>query len=242
NKVVLGPVNWTSAVMLTVPRNKLAAWPGLAGTSYSNTYVIGHSLTTSQNYHWTGVDPKTGYYSFQTNNPNGSPGPFDVAPNSGLDPKYYAGWSNSFRMGNWQLDVLLDYRRQQGYNPLVILAQQHAPGSQAPLQLSNGPVEWLDHWRKTGDVTGQQRVTSGADTLALTRLYDYTASDAWSMDASYLRLRNMTLSWHLPEGMAKKWKLQGARIYVSGRNLLTVTKFPVADPETQNPTVLPPLR
>jgi hypothetical protein len=62
------------------------------------------------------------------------------------------------------------------------------------------------------------------------------------MDASYLRLRNMTLSWHLPEGMAKKWKLQGARIYVSGRNLLTVTKFPVADPETQNPTVLPPLR
>ena len=136
----------------------------------------------------------------------------------------------------------MDYRRQRGINPLVVLAQQNPPGSQGLQQLSNGPVEWLDHWRKTGDMTRQQRVTTGQDPVAVSRLDDYIASDAWSIDASYLRLRSISLSWHLPEGMARRWKLQDARIYVRGQNLLTVTKFPVADPETQNPQVLPPMR
>jgi len=248
NKVSLGSVAWTSLLMLTVPRNKLAAWPGLQHSSDSNIYTVGHSVTAVKGYHWTGVDTKTGYYTFQTTNANGSPGPSEEVPSAGLDPVYYMGWKNSFRAGNLQLDLLLDYRRQRGYNPLVTLDQQlsqlspNGPGSQGLLQLSNGPVEWLDHWRKSGDMSQQQRVSSGQDPVAAARLYDYTISDAGSIDASYLRLRDITLSWHLPEALVSKWKLQGARIFVRGQNLLTVTKFPVTDPETQNPTVLPPMR
>jgi len=241
NRLSLGPVAWISALMLTAPRNKLAAWPGLEETSYSNVYTIGHSLTATKAFHWTGVDPKSGLYTFQTNNINGLPGASDLVASAGFDPSYYAGWKNSFRAGNVQLDLLFDYRRQRGYNPLVLLAQQNGPGSQGLLQLSNGPVEWLDHWRKSGDLSRQQRVSSGQDPVAAARLYAYAFSDARSIDASYLRLRDVTLSLWLP-GMVRRWKLQSARIYVRGQNLLTVTKLPVADPETQDPDVLPPMR
>ena len=242
NRMRLGPVKWTSLLMLTVPRNKLAAWPGLENTSYSNVYTVGHSLTETKAFHWTGVDPKTGYYTFQTKKDNEAPVESDKVATGGLDPRYYAGWTNSFRVGNVQLDLLLDYRRQRGHNPLVLLADQNQPGAQGLLQLSNGPVEWLDHWRKDGDISRQQRVSTGWDSVAAARFNYYTASDAGSIDASYLRLRDVTLSWYLPGSVIKKWKLQGARIYVRGQNLLTVTKFPVTDPETQDPTVLPPMR
>ena len=50
------------------------------------------------------------------------------------------------------------------------------------------------------------------------------------------------LSWHLPDDAAKKWGLRSAAVYVSARNILTMTKFPVSDPETQNPTVVPPMK
>lgn len=248
NQLRIGPLHWTSSLVLTLPRNRLAAWPGLDATIYATTYTIGHSLSSSKSFHWTGVDPKTGYYTFQTNNPSGQPGVSDEVPNAGLDPLYYAGWSHTLRMGSWQLDILLDYRRQRGYSPLVVLDQQLSqlrpmgPGSQGLLQLSNGPVEWLDHWRKTGDRSRQQRVSSGEDTVAADRLYDYMSSDAWSIDASYLRLRSATLSWHLPAGVIKRWKIQDGSVYLRGQNLLTLTRFPVSDPETQDPRVLPPMR
>jgi hypothetical protein len=109
-------------------------------------------------------------------------------------------------------------------------------------ELNNGPVEWLDHWRKPGDISHQQRLTAGGDPLALTRLDDYENSDASTIDASYLRLRNIKLSWRLPPAVAKRLGLLEGRISISGQNVWTRTHFPVTDPETQDPTVLPPMR
>jgi hypothetical protein len=188
------------------------------------------------------VDPNTGLYTFSTNDPNGNPGAADVVTDKGLDPAYYAGWSQRLAIGNWELEWLFDYRRQRGMNPLIILDRQNAPGMQALQQLSNGPVEWLDHWHKKGDISHQQRLTAGGDTLAMNRLADYENSDAWTIDASYLRLREITLSWRLPPALAKRLGLAEGRISISGRNLWTRTHFPVADPEAQDPTILPPMK
>lgn len=50
-------------------------------------------------------------------------------------------------------------------------------------------------------------------------------------DASYVRLKNVNISYDLPTTLTSKVKLQGVRIYVSGDNLLTFTKYPDLDPE-----------
>jgi hypothetical protein len=141
------------------------------------------------------------------------------------------------------LEWLFDYRRQRGFNPLIVLDHVHPPGVQETRkQLSNGPVEWLDHWKKPQDIASHQRLTAGDDPVAMLRDTIYQASDATSIDASYLRLRNVTLSYRLSEAAARRLGVKDGRISISGQNLWTKTHFPVTDPETQNPNVLPPMR
>ncbi len=50
-------------------------------------------------------------------------------------------------------------------------------------------------------------------------------------DASYLRLKNVTLAYRLPKGMINHVGLSNARIYFNGSNLLTFSKYKIADPE-----------
>ncbi|MBO4633860.1 MAG: TonB-dependent receptor [Bacteroidales bacterium] len=50
-------------------------------------------------------------------------------------------------------------------------------------------------------------------------------------DGSFFRLRNVTLSYDLPEKLISKIKMSGARVYISGDNLLTISKFSGMDPE-----------
>lgn len=242
NNLRFGRWGLSTSVVLTVPRNRIVRWPGLAGSTYSGSFVEGRSVTVTKTYHLKGVGRDSGYYVFQTTDPQGNPQDADKVPDAGLDPKYYAGWSQSLTLGNWELEWVFDYRRQRGVNPLVVLALQNAPGMQASQQLSNGPMEWLDHWRARGDIASQQRLTAGGDPTAAARLQDYIGSDAVSIDASYLRLRSLSLSWRLPSGMAKRLGLQEGRIAISGQDLWTRTHFPVTDPETQDPTVLPPMK
>jgi TonB-linked SusC/RagA family outer membrane protein len=240
NLLGAGKLGWTIAATLTIPSNVLARWPGLALSQYATTYVPGKSLTATEAYHLIGVDAQTGLYTFRTTNTNGTPGLPDLVATTGTDPRWYAGLDNHLRFGGWDLDFLFDIRRQYGVNPLVLLDRQNPPGMQGLNQLSNGPVEWLDHWRKPGDQVSQQMLTSGNNPAALNALYEYVGSDAWNIDASFIRLKSLTLSYHFP---VKAGKAVGdLRVYLHGQNLLTWTHFPVTDPETQDPTVMPPLR
>lgn len=51
------------------------------------------------------------------------------------------------------------------------------------------------------------------------------------LDASYLRLKNVNLSYELPQRIVSRIKSKGVTLYVSGDNLLTFTKYPGVDPE-----------
>ena len=53
---------------------------------------------------------------------------------------------------------------------------------------------------------------------------NFNASDRFIKDASYFRLKNLTLTYYF------SW-LGGAQVYVSGTNLFTVTKYPGLDPD-----------
>ena len=56
-------------------------------------------------------------------------------------------------------------------------------------------------------------------------------SSRYLEDGSYFRLKNVTLSYDFPQAWMKKAKMQGLRVYVSGDNLWTATKFSGMDPE-----------
>jgi hypothetical protein len=67
-------------------------------------------------------------------------------------------------------------------------------------------------------------------------------SSAIVEDASYVRLKNVTLSYTLPRSILQRAKIQSVRVYVSGSNLWTLTDYTGYDPEAntygQNTTVI----
>lgn len=91
----------------------------------------------------------------------------------------------------------------------------------------NQTRDQLNAWKAPGDVTmvPQARLNWLGDfpTPSISSRYVY--------NADYVRLRNLTLSYTLPQKVMGKIGLNSARFYVTGVNLLTFTKYPGWDPE-----------
>ena len=50
-------------------------------------------------------------------------------------------------------------------------------------------------------------------------------------DASFLRLKTLTLGYTIPAKLLKNWKISSARVYVAGQNLWTISGYSGYDPE-----------
>ena len=61
-------------------------------------------------------------------------------------------------------------------------------------------------------------------------------------NGNYLKMRNLTLGYTLPEKIINRIFMQNARIYLSGENLLTITKFKGMDPEMMSGVGYAPMR
>ncbi len=72
--------------------------------------------------------------------------------------------------------------------------------------------------------------------------YELSSSSAIYSDASYVRLKNLSVSYQITGALLKRLHSENFQIYLLGQNLFTLTKYKVTDPETQNLYVLPPLR
>jgi hypothetical protein len=60
-------------------------------------------------------------------------------------------------------------------------------------------------------------------------------------DASFIRLKNVSLAYNAPSTWIKQLKMQTLQVYLRGQNLLTITHYRGMDPETQGIS-LPPLK
>jgi TonB-linked SusC/RagA family outer membrane protein len=226
---------WTTSANLTVPRNKLVAFPNIENFSaYNSRYIVGKSLFIQELFHSTGVDPLTGLYSFATKNSGGIPSnPQDLQPTQPVTQKYYGGVDNRISYKGFELDIFIQFVNQLGYSYRKFL---NSPGQNN----QNQPTDVLNRWRVAGDVTNIQRYSTNQESANLFSILALN-SDATITDASFLRLKNLALSYQLPNSLNSGLHLKSARIYLQCQNLFTVTKYLGLDPETQGLT-LPPLR
>jgi hypothetical protein len=64
--------------------------------------------------------------------------------------------------------------------------------------------------------------------------YNRLNSDRWIDDASFLRIRNITLAYNIPAKALKNLKLDGLRLYTSVNNAFTFTSYKGWDPEVNS--------
>jgi TonB-linked SusC/RagA family outer membrane protein len=63
-------------------------------------------------------------------------------------------------------------------------------------------------------------------------------SDRWLEDGSYVRLRNLEIGYNFLPEMMQRWNVQNARVFISGQNLLTFTKYSGLDPDVTGNGIL----
>lgn len=229
--------SFTSSANLTIPKNKLLSFPGLAQSNYYLTYVEGESLNVIRRFKFLGVDPQTGIYTYEDVDGDGAlTGSKDYQVLGNRDPVFYGGWQNIVSYKQVELNVFTQFAKQVGNNYLSS-ASSFYPG-----RAMNQPLIVLDHWVKEGDIAAFQKFTttssSPAAQAAGTRLGQ---SGAIYSDASFIRLKTISIAYK-PKFQWLNLKQLQTRIFFSGQNLVTITNYKGSDPENQSYFQLPPLK
>jgi TonB-dependent starch-binding outer membrane protein SusC len=230
-------LEWSAALNLTVPKNRLLRFPGLALSSYALRFEEGKSLSLIRGYEYLGVDPQTGLYQFTDVNKDGTFNNTDFQSFGNLDPKLFGGLQNTFSYRGIELSIFFEFRQQTGRTYLSQLSNA-APGA----ELANFPVLVLDRWQKPGDHRSIQRAATNFNSLANNSVFRLSTSNGIYGDASYIRCKNVSLSYTLPASFTKKVHLESGRLFLHAQNLFVLTHYQGSDPETQNFYILPPLR
>ncbi|HTF20894.1 MAG TPA: SusC/RagA family TonB-linked outer membrane protein [Chryseolinea sp.] len=227
-----GSFTWTTSFNITVPRNKLIEFPNLESSSYASSYIVGKPIYIKMLYEATGVDPQTGLYTFRDFNDDGVITSEDDRRNAvfvGTD--FYGGLNNSISYKGWSLDIFFQFVKQTGYNYRFQMSMPGISNNQSVLVLDG------TRWQQPGDIADLQRFateSNSAASVASTRYHQ--SSDAIYSDASFIRLKNIALSYRLPERWTTGFT---CRLYMQGQNLFVFTKYKGYDPESQITRIAP---
>ncbi len=222
---------WTTSFNLTIPRNELIQFPNLEGSPYATAYRIGEPLYIELLYQYLRINDE-GMYTLADLNGDGVVSmPNDNQIIVDKSRRYYGGMVNTLRYKGFSLEFLFQFLSQINRDYRDVFTE-------APGRRSNQPTEVLNRWRNPGDITEVQKFTTGG---AAYYAYDqYRLSDVIFTNASFIRLKNISLTYQFPTALVNKMSMQNFSIYVQGQNLLTFTKYEFLDPETRGS--LPPIK
>lgn len=130
-------------------------------------------------------------------------------------PKYLFGLNNTVSYGNWELTAFL-----QGVAAVKVVNLTRY-GLETSAGQFNTTTDMATRW--TGPNTNNSVPRVGPTNFFLT--------DQFVEDGSFLRLRTLTLAYRLPVALLGINWLNSLRVYATGQNLLTVTKYTGFDPE-----------
>ena len=158
------------------------------------------------------------------------------------NPDWRAGWLNNFKIGRVGLNVVLD-----GQYGGIIYSQTHHK------LMEQGKLRATLMGRETGFIVGDGVVLNADGSYSpntteaitpdwYTRQYRRANIESNSFDASFIKLREVSLSYALPIQWLSKAGIGSLDLSLYGRNLAVISDFPIYDPETaalNGDTILP---
>ncbi|MBT1711941.1 SusC/RagA family TonB-linked outer membrane protein [Fulvivirgaceae bacterium PWU5] len=222
---------WDVSFNISLPNNKLIEFFDLDRSSYANTYVVGEPVTIQRFYKYTGVDPGTGVYTFLDVDSNGVLNGDDKIVTKDFSPKYFGGITNTISYGSFEMSFLFQFVKK--------VAMSYLPAN-VPGQAVNVPVDFYNsRWRQIGDITDVEKLSTGFDLFSSFN-NNYSSNNS-IQDASFFRLKTLSMSYSVPGSLLDRAKIKQLRVYFHGQNIFTATDFFGLDPETGT-TVIPALR
>jgi TonB-linked SusC/RagA family outer membrane protein len=222
---------WSSDLNVTWNRNDVTALYGGQPVTFTlanrvvSIAAVGKPLGEFYLYKFLRVDPATGnaVYAAANGGETLKPTSSDLTYVGNPQPKYYGGFTNTFNFLNFDLRGFLQF--SQG-NKVFDMVRIFTDDGGATTNSKN--VHELTAWQKPGDITDEPRWSatgaSGANVI----------SSRFVEDGSFVRLGDVTLGYKLPAAINNRVHLNNGRIYASGRNLKTWTKYSGYNPDVNS--------
>ena len=129
------------------------------------------------------------------------------------NPDFILGFNNDFKYKNFDMNIF--FQGSVGGDILSYTLLELASGT------ANATTDALNAWTTTNTDTD----------VPSAKVRTKFISSRFVYDASYIRLKNISVGYNLPKDFVTRIGLSRARFYVSAQNLWTLTKYPGADPE-----------
>lgn len=224
-----GPLRWTTTLNLSRNENKvlfladsIPLYRGYSGEGVDATNIIkeGEPLGTFWGLNYLGVNPATGDAMYEDLNGDGLITNTDAMVIGNAQPKLIGGITNVLSYQGFDFSFFFNFSLG---NKVLNFSKATLVNMGADIQ-NNQSVDALRRWKNPGDVTDIPRyeLNSTLNNLHSNRLLE---------DASYLRLKNVSLGYNLPNALVNKIKFRQVRVYASATNLWTYTKYTGSDPE-----------
>lgn len=231
---LIGEFKWETNFNMAFNKSKvLVLDEGKDIVSGARIIRVGEDLNSWYMRKWAGVDPANGdpLWEVVTTNANGER---EVSTTNQLNdatlqivgtftPDFTGGISNDFSYRSFSLSTFFNF---VSGNSLYHSAREGFDSDGAYETYNNMVLaeDW-SRWQQPGDIATHPKAVFGGN------LNSNKASSRYIEDGSYIRLRNVRLGYDLPQGLLSRLKIGSAKVFVSGDNLWTLTKFSGMDPE-----------
>jgi TonB-linked SusC/RagA family outer membrane protein len=234
-------INWSIRFNGSRNFNKLLAYPDIEHSPYAAQYKVGESVNNLYLFHYTGVNPLTGRYTFEDYNRDGRVDDRNTsAPGTGLDdryvrlnltPRFNGGIGTDFSYSNFSVSCFFDFRNQMGMKPGL----SPGTGIGGMLNLPNDVIG--NYWKQPGDLAKYPKPT----TLQDENFGKYANSDAMYENCSYIRLSNVAVSYAFDQKFVKKLGAESLSLKMNAQNIFLISSSKGMDPDIQF-GALPPAR
>ena len=174
----------------------------------------GRSLGGFYGYISDGVDPETGELMYRDINEDGKVTASDKTYIGDPNPLFIYGLTNNLSYKNFNLNIFI-----QGSvgNDIFNASKGDTEGM---FDLKNQSTTVLKRWRTPGQITDVPKAG-----------FNIQPSSYFIEDGSYLRLKEISLSYNIRGGILDKAGISRVQPYFTAQNLLTITKYKGMDPE-----------
>ena len=218
---------WTVGVNLAYNRTKILDLAGDEKIEPSNAmhYVVGRSMYSYYLTDYYGVNPSNGEALYRTENGT-------LTNNAAKARKYYAGspepkliggFNTTFAWKGFSASAFFEFKAG---NKVFLVNEWSYLNSDGSEMTNNQMASSNNYWKKPGDNGVQPKPVAGQAVSS-----DAALSTRWLADGSYLRVKDLTLSYSLQERALRKLKVKGLKFYVSGLNLYCFNDINFWDPE-----------
>ncbi|HJP86663.1 MAG TPA: SusC/RagA family TonB-linked outer membrane protein [Gemmatimonadaceae bacterium] len=222
-----GGFSWQATYNYSHNRNRVTALyqdqPIYSGIDGVNSVRVGEPLGAFYLIRFLGVDPQTGDAIYDDVNGDGAINADDRVVVGSPQPTSWGGVTNTFTVGPFDLRAAVQF---SGGNQIWNGIREFS--DDAGFNRDNKFAYALRRWQNPGDITDEPRPSWDGTSLG------YINSSRFVEPGNYTRLQEVTLGMRVPAGVARVAGLSNTRLYVSGRNLKTWTRFKGYNPDVNS--------